>query len=745
MNCQLKVIPMLIKLKINLKLMIGIILVIAAFAGSLLWQTHADLLPLPNSLTLATAGLRKVQIVDRNHVPLTVTYQNRWNIHDYLPLHEIPGVLQQAFVMSEDQRFLRHGGVDWTARLHALWQNLCALQSIRGASTISEQVIRMWHPRPRTPWSRWLEGLEAARLEKVFSKGEILEFYLNQVPYAGQRRGVMQAAHYYFDRDPDTLSTAEMLALVVMVRAPSRLDVRQKPEALLRSIRQLADRLLHYGVIDQGQHATISAADLQIREATLPVRADHFVQYIYQLQPPADYRPEGRLRTTLDAGLQFVTQTILDHRLKDLKDRGARNGAVLIVDHQQNEILAWVNSGAHLADMPASWIDAVTTPRQPGSTLKPLLYALALEKGWTAATMVDDYPLSEPVGHGLHAYHNYSRMNYGPLRVREALGNSLNIPAVRTIQFVGVDNFLACLHALEVRSLQQHPDFYGDGLALGNGEITLLELVRAYAVLARQGIYRSLKYLMTEESRSQPTRRIFSAETASLIGNILSDPAARRLEFGNGSLLQFPVQTAVKTGTSSDYRDAWAVGFNYRFTVGVWIGNLDHHATDGITGSNGPALILRSVFAELNRHRDTRPLYLSPRLVRTEICRDNGLPADGRCASLSEWFVSGTVPQKTVRPTWEAISVYFQHPTQGMQLAMDPRIPDDQEAFVFKLANLPDGAAVDWYVDDKMLAAASTGAYLWPLQRGAHSVRALIRSQDSGQIQVTPDVNFTVK
>ncbi len=178
------------------------------------------------------------------------------------------------------------------------------------------------------------------------------------------------------------------------------------------------------------------------------------------------------------------------------------------------------------------------------------------------------------------------------------------------------------------------------GLALGNGEITLLELVQAYTVLARQGTYRPLKFLMAEEPRPEDTRRIYSAETASLIGNILSDPEARRLEFGNGSLLRFPVQTAVKTGTSSDYRDAWAVGFNHDFTVGVWIGNLDHDATDGITGANGPALILRSVLAELNRYQDTRPLYLSPRLVKAEICRDTGLKADGHCTSLSEWFVA---------------------------------------------------------------------------------------------------------
>jgi penicillin-binding protein 1C len=329
--------------------------------------------------------------------------------------------------------------------------------------------------------------------------------------------------------------------------------------------------------------------------------------------------------------------------------------------------------------------------------------------------------------------------------VREALGNSLNIPAVRAIQFVGVDNFLDCLHALEVRSLQQHPDYYGDGLALGNGEITLLELVQAYTVLARQGIYRPLAYSIHEETRPPETRRIFSAETASLIGSILSDPDSRRLEFGNGSLLRFPIQAAVKTGTSSDYRDAWAVGFNYRFTVGVWIGNLDQQATDGITGSNGPALILRSVFAELNRHRETHPLYLSPRLLKTEICRDSGLPADGHCASLSEWFVPGTEPKTTALPPENTKSVYLQHPTQGMQMAMDPRIPEDQQAFVFRLANLPHGTSVDWYVDKKPVAATSTGEYLWSLQRGAHSVRAHIWPDGSGQSQVTPEVKFTVK
>jgi penicillin-binding protein 1C len=310
---------------------------------------------------------------------------------------------------------------------------------------------------------------------------------------------------------------------------------------------------------------------------------------------------------------------------------------------------------------------------------------------------------------------------------------------------VGVDALLACLQELGVQSLQQHPDYYGDGLALGNGEITLLELVQAYTVLARQGIYRPLKYLLTDVSRREETRRVFSAETASLIGNILSDPTARRLEFGNGSLLRFPIQTAVKTGTSSDYRDAWALGFNHRFTVGVWIGNLDHLATDGITGANGATLVLRSVLAELNRHQNSRPLYLSPRLVKTEICRQTGLQADGHCASLSEWFVPGTEPKTIAAPTKELKPVYLRYPTQGMQLAMDPRIQDDQEAFVFRLANLPQRTPVDWYVDDWPVATSTNGEYLWRLQRGIHSVRARIWWDGSRQFQDTPDVSFTVK
>ena len=714
-------------------------------AGVLAWKTVNDLKPLPASLDFENGNIRKVQILDRNRIPLTVTYQNRWNIHDHTPLHEIPPLLQHAFVMSEDRRFYQHHGVDWRARLMALFQNIRSFRAVRGASTITEQVVRMWHPRPRTLWSRWLEGFEAACLEKDFSKGQILECYLNQIPYAAKRRGVVQAARYYFDRDLDTLSHQEILALAVMVRAPGRLDPHKNPGPLKKPIFHLARKMLKEKRIPQAVLNHLQSMPLQSRKASLTVKAEHFVHHLYSTTPPYRLAPLNRVRTTLSAPLQQKLQAILDQRLGDLKGKDVHNGAILVVDHEENEVLAWVNGGKSKNGVAESWIDAVTTPRQPGSTLKPFLYAMALEKGWTAATRVDDRPLSAPVGHGLHTYHNYSRIHYGPLPLRHALGNSLNIPAVRTIQFVGVDSFLNGLRRLGIHNLHQHPDHYGEGLALGNGEITLLELVGAYTVLANCGVYRPLKTIMGKGERERRMVKVFTPETTSIIGSILSDPDARRLEFGQGSLLRFPVQTAVKTGTSSDYRDAWAVGYNNRFTVGVWMGNLDHGATLGVTGATGPALILRSVFGELNRNRKTRPLYVSPQLTKRDICQESGLADDGRCVTVSEWFAPGTEPEIRPSPPPARKRPYLQRPSHGLQLALDPRIPDDHEAFQFQMANLPENATISWYVDGKPAATTTTRTYLWPLSKGPHRVMARVWTSQLTLPIETDWVNFMVK
>lgn len=717
-------------------------------AGGLAWLTTSEFMPFPHDLSLSHSKIRKAQVLDRNDTPLTITYQNQWNIHDYVPLHVIPEMLQRVFITAEDKRFYEHQGPDWAARWHAMFQNIKSLRVVRGASTITEQSVRILHPRPRTFWSRWVEGFEAQQLEAQFSKADILEFYLNQVPYAHQRRGVVQAARHYFDRDLDTLNLKEMMALAVLVRAPSRLDLKRGTKAIEKPIAYLAKKMFEDHQINQSDYESVLTTPLSLKDASLTVQASHFVNYIYDSQPVETLQTLGKLHTTLNGQLQNAVQYILDQRLINLKNRNVNNGAVLVVDHQKGEILAWVNAGVSSDKVAESYIDAITTPRQPGSTLKPLLYACALEKGWTAATLIDDYPLSEAVGVGLHSYRNYSRVYYGKLRLRDALGNSLNIPAIHAIQFVGTDYFLQKLRHLGFSTLTAHPNFYGDGLALGNGGVTLFDLVQAYTVLANRGRFTSLQTLRDNPYLQEKT--VFDERITSIIANILSDPDARRLEFGRGALLRFPVQTSVKTGTSTDYRDAWALGFNHRYTVGVWLGNLDQQPMSQVSGASGPALILRAVFAELTRYKESEALYLSPQLVNIKICRETGMLATSHCASRDEWFIPGTEPTETLLTETESIPspLYLRQPSANLQLAVDPRIPDDQEAFPFILAgDTQQGTLIEWLVDDEVIGTTPVDQtkFLWNLERGTHTAQAKLWLANTETPLETPMVEFVVK
>ncbi len=723
------------------RLLVFFIVMVCLLIG-LVWLTVRDMPSLPVSFADVLAKADRVQLLDRHGEPLSVTYRNRWNVHDRVALHDIPFFLQRSFIAAEDQRFYQHHGVDWLARLHALQQNLVHGAMLRGASTLSEQVLRMLLPRPRTLWSKWLEGWQAMALERRFGKRAILEFYLNQAPYAANRRGIVQAARYYFDRDLQTLSHREMLALAVLVRAPSRLDSFRYPDAMRTGIDQLAERLLDSTALSSAQYRALREETLQLRKPALPIHAGHFLRHVLAQVLPR----RQRITTTLDGALQAELQGILDQRLRFLRQRAVHNGALLVVDHGTGEVLAWVVAGAAAADWPGAKIDAVTTRRQPGSALKPLLYALALRKGWTAATVLDDAPLQEAVGDGLHRYHNYSRVHYGQVSVREALANSLNIPALKTIQFVGVTDYLDLLRALGFAGLTRHPDYYGDGLALGNAGVSLLELVRAYAVLANRGVFQELK-VVREEASASLKKRIFSPEVSSLIGNILADGNARHLEFGTGTVLHMPRQPAVKTGTSSDFRDSWTLAYNDRFVVGIWMGNLDNSETDGITGAAGPGLVMRSVFSVLNRGRPGRPLYLSAKLISRQVCQASpaGRDADATCAiRKSEYFIPGTVAQTAIAATVQQPAMRITQPSPGLQLAVDPRVPLAKQAFAFQLQGVGNDAWVSWLVDGRLQGVGPGGRRLWPLQRGGHRLRVVV-GQDGETAAQTFSVDFTVK
>ena len=494
----------------------------------------------------------------------------------------------------------------------------------------------------------------------------------------------------------------------------------------------------------------IEHAPLELVPPRLPVDAAHFVRRVRARVPVDATAP--RLATTLDASLQRRVQAILDGAIDRLSDAGAGDGAVLVTDHRTDEILAWVDGGG-LAQPDVGHVDAILALRQPGSTLKPFLYGLALESGWTAATILDDAPLEAGVGHGLHSVRNYSRIHYGPLRLREALANSLNVPAVHAIRHVGRGRTLDRFRELGFTTLSRHPDVYGDGLALGNGEVSLLELVGAYAALARGGVHRPLRWsLDPAHDPVEPPRRVLDPEAASILADILSDPDARALEFGRTSILDGPVPTAVKTGTSTDYCDAWAVGFTDRHVVGIWMGNLDRTPMRGISGSRGPALVLRGVLAELHRARPAGPLPLSRRLERHTICRETGTRPGASCPTVEEWFRPGRAPDRPCSvhsgtgtpPAGGPLEVRLRSPTPGLHLALDPRIPDDLERFPFRVEATTAIDRVDWIVDGRVVASTRSSDYLWAPTRGEHRTLARVHTTDGITLETAP-IGFRVK
>ena len=699
------------------------------------WASLADM----SSLDFRTKTQSQI-LLDRDGHPLAEE-RSAWNIQDRVPLYEIPQDLQNAVLMAEDRRFYRHNGVDWMARLHALWQDLRAGHNVRGASTITEQVVRMLVPRPRTLWSKWIEGFDARRLEDRATKADILEFYLNQVPYASNRRGVVAAAHYYFNRDLDTLDGREMLALAILPRAPSGLDPYHGGKKRLdkRTI-HLATQMRHVGFLSADHWERIVETPLILERPAHKLSIGHFRSFAErQQQTQAAPSKQTRVRTTLDSGLMEFAQGLIDQRVEMLADRRVHNAAALVVDRRSGDILAWVVAGAEAKDneTPGRFLDAVLVPRQPGSAMKPFLYAASFDAGWSPGSMIVDAPLSEAVGTGLHRFNNYSRQFYGDVSVRQALGNSLNIPAIHAVNFIGPDRYLSLLHELGFKNLTRGAGFYGDGLALGNGEVSLLELVRGFAALANQGKTVSLHAVMNHPSRDDIGEQVFSPEAATMVSDILSDPWARAMEFGRYSTLDFPIQTAVKTGTSSDYRDAWSVGYDSRYVVGIWMGNLDQSPMDGITGSTGPGLVLRGLFAYLNRDQNSSKLALSSELFLQENCAKSSVS----CQPVYDYRSPATKTQSSGGDrTYPAIA----SPSENLRLAFDPRIPGDKQAFRFALRGVDKGDRVTWFVDGDEVATTKGGDYDWPVARGYYSVKASVETAEGRKFILGP-VSYSVR
>lgn len=700
--------------------------------------TWRSLMPMPATLSMDAHAARATDthFLAADGTPLNLSFSSRYNRANVLPATRIQKLLRDGFVASEDQRYWQHGGVDWTARFAALWGNFRAGHIERGASTIGEQVARILKPRPRTYWSHWIAGFDAGRLLQRFGHAKVLDFYLNQVPYGAQRRGVEQAARYYFGRDVAALSPAEELALVVLVRSPESYDPRAHPRSVRRAVDQLAGRMLADKTISATQIEAIRRAPIQPGRQQLEVKAGPFVLYA-TAQAKARGLTAPVLRTTLDPALQVFVQQVLRKRVRELAQRGVHDGAALVVDNQTGAVLAWAVAPG---DDPFA-IDPVVTPRQPGSALKPFVYGLALAQlGWQADHVLEDTPLAERVDKGVHRYRNYSGKHYGKVSVRYALANSLNIPAVRTAQAVGVQPIIGELQRFGFSTFKKGADFYGPAIVLGDGAVTLHDMVQGYASLARHGEFLPL-HVLEDVPQVDPVQ-VLPAEVTSLLASILSDPDARKAEFGADSVLDLPMPTAVKTGTSSDYHDIWTMGFDNRYTVGVWMGNLGGAPTDQLTGSLGPAPVLRQIFAHLRNNAPYAGLWHSPELRAVATCEWIGPPP---CVQRQEWYLPHPERGELATTAPSRSEPRITQPLSGEMLAIDPRLPSTSQRFEFTLdGNGRSIHRVVWQVDGKPLPESGEGTTSWVLVPGSHRVSAKVWVDGAAEAAQLGPVEFRV-
>ena len=721
----------------------------------------------------------ETRLLDRHGEPLQ---RLRSDAHarrgDWVRLADISPALRQALVLSEDKRFYEHSGVDWRAVSNAAWANLWHTRT-RGASTLTMQLAGLLDDDlalgtgGRTLRQKIGQAVMATRLEAGWQKSQILEAYLNLVPFRGELVGIDALSRTLFAKAPHGLQDTEAAIAAALVRAPNARPalVAQRACGVLKAMR--------------GPGAATDCVALDMQTAVALARrafaasegiAPHVARRLAAAQggdAPAT------LPSTLDAGLQRLAQQTLQQHIRELHGRNVEDGAVVVLDNASGEVLAWVGSTGELSR--AAEVDGVTAPRQPGSTLKPFLYAQAIaERRLTAASLLHDSPAHLQTASGLYIPQNYDRQFKGWVSARTALAASLNVPAVRTLVMVSPEPFARQLGALGI-VLKEGGGYYGYSLALGSAEVNLLQLTNAYRALANRGQWCEARLqppaLLPRPSgeragvrggavareaappspasgrgRESGCRPALDPAAAFIVTDILADPNARARTFGTDSILSTRFWTAVKTGTSKDMRDNWAVGSSARYTVGVWVGNASGAAMWDVSGTSGAA----PVWAALMRHLHARTPSRAPAppagLVRQPVRFGDTLEA-----ARDEWFLPGTEQTlfamdsgaarasqasagglKDIKTTAQDNAPRISAPQDGTILALDPDIPPARQRLTLLAdAGGAPAAQLRWWIDDRPIGSGARAQWLpWP---GRHVVQlrdAQGRVHDERRIQV---------
>lgn len=598
----------------------------------------------------------------------------------WLPLTQVSPAFLDAVVQGEDRRFRSHHGIDWRGVAAALRDRLQGRGS-RGASTVTMQLATLLQAGAPAggDWARKRRQMRLARgLERSWNKDQILEAYVNLLPFRGELQGIDAAARRLAGKQATGLDNADSALLAALLPAPAASPTRVAQRACARQERApqpVACELL-------AARATAWLAP-RAPAQSLPVAQGE------DLAPHLAVRLLGNsaavaVRSTLDARVQALARDALAQQLRGLADRNVRDGAALVVDNDTGEVLAYVGSAGPASRAPQ--VDGIQARRQAGSTLKPFLYGLALERRYlTAASLIDDAPLDIDTATGRYLPQNYDGQHRGLTSLRNALAASLNVPAVRTLMLVGVEPFGERLRQLGYAGLRADASHYGYALALGAADVSLWEQALAYRTLARQG----RRGLLRVSTVGPPVSEAGAMDPAAafIVADILSDRAARATAFGLDNALATPYWSAAKTGTSKDMRDNWCLGFSSRFTVAVWVGNFEGDPMHDVSGVTGAAPAWRQIMDGLHQgvssYRPQPPSGLVAREIHYAAARE---------PSRREWFLAGTAPSRPIEGVAAVQrAVRWRSPSEGLVIALDPDIPPLQQRLPLLLEGDPQG------------------------------------------------------
>jgi len=654
----------------------------------------------------------------------------------WVALPDVSPALRTALVLSEDKRFYEHSGVDWRAVSAAAWGNLWNTKT-RGASTLSMQLAGLldedWRAGAggRSITQKIGQTVSAQVLEARWRKDQILEAYLNLVPFRGEMVGIDALSRTLFGKAAHGLDEREAAIAAALVRAPNAkaAQVSQRACGVLKTMQ--APAKADCEGLDLYATAALQRKAFDASEGVAPHLARRLLAAQTAVTKGGPNVPRT-LTSTARAPLQrFAVQT-LQQQLRELRGRHVEDGAIVVLDNATGEVLAWVGSSGELSG--AAEVDGVMALRQPGSTLKPFLYAEAIaEKRITAASLLEDSSSQIQTAGGLYIPQNYDRQFKGLVSARTALGASLNVPAVRTLVMVSPDAFHRQLKAVGL-PLKESGDYYGYSLALGSSEVSLLSLTNAYRTLANGGRYSAPSLAKNPKPVFKPA---LDARAAFIATDIMADPMARARTFGTDSILATRFWTAVKTGTSKDMRDNWAMGFSQRYTVGVWVGNASGAPMWDVSGTSGAAPIWAALMNYLHKTERSRAPAPPAGLVqsRTQFGNQGGSPLE---AARNEWFLQGTEQtvfamnsgaetqgavwargQKGLRkPATEPDAPpRITAPASGTIIALDPDIPPKHQRLSFSA----EGRGTRWLMDGKEFARGPQAQWMpWP---GRHVVQ----------------------